>query len=449
MSNQASPPSQESEKREGSETKSKFFLHPFSFKKKDVFYGWLVCAAATLLIFITMGTVSNGFSVYLPYIMDQHGLTHSQTSSLVTLRCLVAFFAMLVIGFYYRKVSIRVGTGIAAACAGIAFLLYSVATKYATFCLGAAISGLSYGLGSMIPVSILMSRWFVKHRALALGICATGSGIATIVLPPVTTKLVEGISMKAAFRMESVFIFLLTAIIVLLLRNHPAEKGLAPYGQAEAPAETETNRAETPPAKSWSLTPKTWVLMGVVSLAMGGLANPGFSHLSVLYSSEGFSPMTVAVIISGVGAMITLGKILYGETTDRVGGMRSSLLFGGVLLMGHILCCFAFTGSMVLCVISVLCLGLGYPIATIGPSVWAADLSSPDGFPTVVRRLQVIYAGGALLLASIPGILADRFGSYIPAYILFSVFLALALVFIALSYREDRKRGREAVSQLI
>ena len=61
-------------------------------------------------------------------------------------------------------------------------------------------------------------------------------------------------------------------------------------------------------------------------------------------------------------------------------------------------------------------------------SVWAGDMASPDRFPVVVRRLQVIYAGGALAFASVPGILADRFGgSYIPAYVLFSAFLALAL----------------------
>lgn len=65
---------------------------------KHVHYGWVVCITCTLLLFITMGTVSNGFSVYLPYIMDERGLTHAQTSSLVTLRCLTAFLAMLVIG---------------------------------------------------------------------------------------------------------------------------------------------------------------------------------------------------------------------------------------------------------------------------------------------------------------------------------------------------------------
>ena len=92
--------------------------------------------------------------------------------------------------------------------------------------------------------------------------------------------------------------------------------------------------------------------------------------------------------------------------------------------------------------VTVACLGVGYPIATIGPSVWAGDMASPDNYPKVVRRLQVVYAGGALLFASVPGILADRAGgSYIPAYILFSCFLALTLLFIALAYRENGKRS--------
>ena len=51
--------------------------------------------------------------------------------------------------------------------------------------------------------------------------------------------------------------------------------------------------------------------------------------------------------------------------------------------------------------VNVLCLGLGYPIATMGPSVWSNDLAAPEQYPVVVRRLQVIYAGGALLFADV------------------------------------------------
>lgn len=398
-------------------------------------YGWVVCLAGTLLLFITMGTVSNGFSIYLPYILAEHGFTNAQTSFLVTLRCLVSFLAMLGIGVYYNKVSIRVGTGFAALCAGLAYWLYSIAETYPVFCIGAAVSGLSYGLGSMIPVSILMNRWFVEHRALALSICASGSSIATILLPPVTTALVERLSMETAFRIESLAIFLLAGAILLVLRSSPAEMGLEPYGGLPAQP-VELPRSEE---RSFGLTPAMWGLMGAVSLFMGALANPGFSHLTVLFTSEGFDSAVVAAIMSGTGVMITLGKILYGAVTDRVGGCRSSMIFGGLLLGGHLLCCLVFLRSVPLCLATVLLLGVGYPIATIGPSVWAGDMCSQDQYPKTLRRFQVIYAGGALAFSSVPGILADHLGGYIPAYLLFSLMLALALCFLGVSYRRSRR----------
>jgi MFS family permease len=166
---------------------------------KKIYYGWTVCIVSTMLIFITMGTISNGFSVYLPYIINQNGFTYSQGSYLVTLRCLIACFSMLVIGFYYKIFSIRTGASIAAFCAGLAFFIYSISDTYVSFCIAAAISGISYGFGSMIPVSILMNRWFIQRMTLALSICATGSGIATIVLPSVTTLMIEYLSLNQLF----------------------------------------------------------------------------------------------------------------------------------------------------------------------------------------------------------------------------------------------------------
>ena len=181
----------------------------------------------------------------------------------------------------------------------------------------------------MIPVSILINRWFDQHRALALSICASGSGIATIVLPPVTTHLVERFSMSAAFRMGGAAILVCAGVVLLVLRNDPREKGLRPCGQTEIPPEAPATAVS--PSQG-ALGRRTWILLGCASLFMGAVANPGFSHLSVLYTTEGFAPATVALMISGTGVMITVGKLLYGETTDRIGGRGSCLLFGGVLL---------------------------------------------------------------------------------------------------------------------
>lgn len=54
----------------------------------------------------------------------------------------------------------------------------------------------------------------------------------------------------------------------------------------------------------------------------------------------------------------------------------------------------------------------------------------------------MIYAGGALAFSGVPGILADHLGGYLPAYLLFSLLLALALCFLGVSYRRSRRMAR-------
>ncbi len=73
---------------------------------KKMHYGWVICITCTLLLFVTMGTVSNGFSVYLPYIMEEKGLTNAQTSWSASW-CGKPFCPYWSSGFYYQKVSIR------------------------------------------------------------------------------------------------------------------------------------------------------------------------------------------------------------------------------------------------------------------------------------------------------------------------------------------------------
>ena len=400
------------------------------------FYGWVVCGIGTLLLFITMGTVSNGFSIYLPYIIAENGFTHAQGSFLVTLRCLVSFGAMLVIGLYYRKVGLRLGTFLAALCAGGAFFLYSLSHTYFSFCLGAALSGVSYGLGSMVPVSILINNWFNKRRTFALGICGCGSGIATIVLPPITEALITRLSVSQAFRVESIFILIATLLVLAFLRSAPSDLGLLPYGGIAA---VEEGQAPVIIEEGRTLTRSVWLMMGGIALLMGALANPGLLHLPVLYTTEGMDSQLVALLISLLGIVLVVGKLLFGTVTDRIGGFASSLLFSGVLCAAHILLSLAFLQCLPLDVAAMLILGLGYPITTIGFSVWANDLVSSDQFPRVVQRLQVIYAAGALVFASFPGILADWLGSYVPTYVLFSALLVIVPFLIYFSYRFQNK----------
>jgi MFS family permease len=382
-----------------------------------------------------MGAVSNAFSIYMPYIRDEFGLTNAQTSTLVTMRLVVAFVCMLLIGKYYDLFNIRVGGSLAAAFGGLTFLIYSFASDFTLFAVGAGVSGLAYGFGSMVPVSILMTRWFDDHKALAISICSAGSGLGSIILPPVVTGLLSTLSMPTVFRIEAAFILLCAAVIYLAIRNYPHDMGLTRLGENRERLKQAAQDISAPRSIKAPITKAVLILSCAGSFLMGAQGNPGIMHIPVLYTSEGFTAVFAATLMSIIGAALTVGKIVFGEVTDKIGGFRSSIIFFILLVLGNGLCCLAGTGNAVLGLTAVAVLGVGYSVSTIGPSIWAGDLSSEMEFPKTMRTFQIFYSLGALITASVPGILADHFsGSYVPAYVMFTAMALIASLLIVAAY---------------
>ena len=70
-------------------------------------------------------------------------------------------------------------------------------------------AGIGYGLETMMPISLLIDRWFAYKKALALSICTIGSGLASIIFPPIIAAVIKEYHLSVAF-------FMLAASILLL-----------------------------------------------------------------------------------------------------------------------------------------------------------------------------------------------------------------------------------------
>ena len=95
--------------------------------KENGGYSWLICIACMLLIICTMGTCTNAFSVYLPYI-EARGLNASAGSMILSVRCFCSLVGMLLVPAFYRRLSHRAGMTLTCVMAAAAFLIYSVAS---------------------------------------------------------------------------------------------------------------------------------------------------------------------------------------------------------------------------------------------------------------------------------------------------------------------------------
>lgn len=373
---------------------------------------WLVCIGCALLFFCTSGLSVNAFTVYQPYILSQNGFTNAQSSSIITVRSLFGLLGMLCTGRYYRRFSLRWGVALAGAFTVLGFALFGLAGSLPAYYGAAAVMGLGYGFGTMIPISIILEHWFWKKRTLAIGICSAFTGLSTFGLPSLLTWLILAFGLSAAFFAEAAFAAVLVLLSFLLIRGAPAD-GDTPYGFGE---ERETAYAG---GGEVHLKPSEWPVLWAMLLCLGALTSVGYSHLTVHLTSTGFDPHVTALAITASGLAMTFGKFAFGWLSDKLPVLRKNRLFAALLLAGLALLCLV-RRSVPLLFLAVCAYGFGLAFTTVGITEWAADLSTAEEYETVVRRFQLGYAAGGFVFSSLPGVLADRFGaSYVPAYLFF------------------------------
>lgn len=403
---------------------------------------WLVCLGGAIMLFAVMGLGSNVYSVYQPYIIAQNGFTNTQASWIITTRSLFIVLGMLTAGGLCSRFGVRRTAVGAMLLLALSRFLFGAARSLPAYLAAAAVTGLAYCWGGMIPLSLLINSWFRDRNAFALGMASAGSGLATILFPGPITWLVQHHGLAAAFRREGGLVLLLALLVLALVRDDPAQLGLRPYtldGGGRKPAPAVRPAPEGMSRLYWGM------FLGAVFLT-GAPTSIGMSNVGVLYRTEGYDPATVAALVSWVGLALIAGKVLYGALADRLGGRLASFLIYGVAMLAYAALCLAPNGSRLCAFIAVISFGLALPLSNVSFSVWARDFLGDAGFARGLKWSQSLYALGIVVFGPIPGWLADRTGSYVASYLLFLGMMALSWLFIILVYRRTRAGGRPTAS---
>ena len=349
---------------------------------------WLVCLGGALTLLSTIGLGVNVFAVYQPEILALEHFTNAQGSLITTVRSLFILVALLTVNRACARLGLRRTMTLGVLLIALSCFCFGAARAFWQYCAAAAFTGLGYCYGGMVPLSLLIGRWFRLRRNLALGLSSAGSG-------------------------------------------DPAEVGLEPLGGA-AP-ETDA------PRSSSSSGPPAYLAAMAACFLIGGIGGPGYSHLTVHYATLGYAPLFLAGLVSASGVCICLGKVLCGQIYDRWGSLAGDGYCYLTVTAGTLLCCLPVRESPLVPVLAVGLFSLGLPISTVSPSVWAAELTGPGDFPRAVQAINLAYTVGVILFGPVPGLLADRTGSYAPAYLLFAALLTLAVALVRLAYARKKR----------
>lgn len=391
-------------------------------------YAWIICAACSLMLFISMGLNSNAFSIYQPYIISINGFTNTEASLLVTVRSLVSIMGMLTANKACSRFALRWTIGLGMLFQVVSRLVFASSECFPAYCAASAIAGLAYSWAGTVPISLLIHRWFLTNQGTAFGIGTVGSGFATILTPPLITKMISQYGLGPTFLAESLLTALIAAVILFLIRDDPEKLKMEPYSKAETKDVLPVEDSKNEP----SVMQQCAIFIAIILLA--GPAGPGFGHLAVHYIREGYSTDVVAWMMTYLGIALIGGKVFCGWLIDRAGGWKSNLIIGSALIAALFLCCLASLKTLLFPVLSMTLYGVGLPMSSVSLTAWARDLWNHSKYDTAVKRCTTAYAIGSFLFGPLPGLLADYTGSYVSSYLLFVLFTVVCIAIIQMIY---------------
>ncbi|PZF87693.1 MFS transporter [Micromonospora endophytica] len=403
---------------------------------------WIVAAVAFVALVGAAGFRATP-AVLLHPLHAEFGWPLATISAAVSVNLLLygltaPFAAALMDRFGIRRV---VAVALALVAIGSGLTVFMTTSWQLILCWGVLV-GLGTGSMALAFVATVTGRWFVRRRGLVTGVLTAGGAAGQLVFLPLLAMLVDGYGWRAAALVVAGAALLVVPLVWLLLREHPADVGLPPYGGQEVvePAQpaggaaTRAVRALTAAAR----TRPFWLL--AAGFAICGATTNGLvgTHFVPAAHDHGMSQTTAAGLLALVGIFDIVGTIASGWLTDRFDprlllGAYYALRGGSLLLLPGL---FAATTEPSMLVF-VIFYGLDW-VATVPPTVALCREYFGASGAVVFGWVFASHQFGAAVAATGAGLVRDQLGTY---HLAWYVAGALSVGAAVLSLMLVRRRG--------
>jgi len=360
---------------------------------------------------------------FLKPLTREMGWNTDQISSILAFRfalfgLMAPFSAILMERFGVRNV---VCAALALIAGGMA--LATVVTQlWQLFLAWGVMLGIGSGMTALVLAAVVANRWFSARRGLVIGLLTASSATGQLAFLPLAAWLIEHMGWRVAVLPVLVGCAVLAVLVFALMRNRPADVGLAAFG--EVPAAVAVAPA-APPAPLTLRGPFVvlrdamgnqtfWVLAGTFFIC--GLSTNGLiqTHFIALCGDFGMGPVPAASALAMMGAFDFVGTILSGWLSDRYDNRK--LLFWYYGLRGLSLLWLPHS-TFTLYGLSIFAMFYGLDwIATVPPTVkLAATAFGRDRAPMVFGWIFAAHQIGAATAAFGAGLSRTLLLTYTPA----------------------------------
>jgi MFS family permease len=392
-----------------------------------LFYGWVIVGAAMVITCVGFGAMFS-LGVFLQPMSEGEGWSRTGIST----AALLNFLCMGVGSFFWGALSDRLGTRAVVLLGGVLLGFGTVmASQAPTIGQFQVYFGVIVGFaaGSLyVPLTATTTRWFTRHRSLAVALVSAGLGLGSTTTAPLARWIITNYDWRTAMLVIGDLVWLFIIPAALFVREPPAP---ATAGVPEPTADADGRELTAAQALR---TPQFAAIAFTYFACCAAHSGPIF-HMVAHAIDHGVPAMAAATVLSAAGLASLSGKIICGLVADRVGAKH--VLLAGLALQALVISLYLVTRELSHFYGVALMFGFAYGGVMPLYAILVREFFGARIMGTTFGAAGFASTLGMALGPPAGGWLYDSFGSYVWLFI-GSSGIGLGAVAIAFTFRPPR-----------
>jgi MFS family permease len=400
------------------------------------YYGWAIVGVSFLVLGLISLVISSFALFYVP-VLHTFNWSRGSTAIMMSIYLVVSGITAPFAGGLIDRFGPRRVMPLGAFATGCAMLWLSRSTSLWHFYIA---FGIVAALGSamlyIVPLTAIVSNWFVRYRGTAIGIVTASPGTSQLLLLPLLQYLINRIGWRNSYvALGAVLVIIPTTLIRLFLYGRPADRGLSVEDEVglmkssskNATASNDGEKADRRTEvvilnKEWAKTDWTigkaartfrfWSLTGMMATFTIGFFLISV-HLVAFLTDKGYSPLVAASVIGVQGFVNIVGTLIGGAVGDRWGREKTLTLAIAIFIACIVLLNLAgWIINPIFLYAFAIVYGIGFGMSFPTLMASAADLFEGNHFGSILGVIALGGYFGAAIGAWLGGYFFDLTGDY-------------------------------------
>ncbi len=407
-------------------------------RNTDRFYGWWIVFAGSIILFVSSGIAFYGHGVILDPLRNAHGWSKGTVSSAITLFFLLNGIVGFVIGRWMDRYGPKWFLVGGSAVFGLGLWALNWIDSIPQLFLIYTIMSVGFCSTSLVPINMLITRWFIRKRGLAMSIANTGLSVGGVVLVPLATYLIIHLGLDWALPiLGAMYMLVIIPVAIFFIKQQPSDMGQYPDGDDQSDVNTaggQQEKVDINQMRVWTRreaikTMAFWSIALTFMLALGGQIAYLVHQVSFLGQYLGPQGAATAVAITACASIV--GRLFLGIFVDRCDKRYVTMVC--VLIQGIAVLTLAFYSHVVLLYLCTFAFGLTMGSLIMMQSLLIGECFGIPSFATVSGAIGLCCMPGAAFGPVIAGVIFDATQSYQGSFILFAAasFIAMGVIYFA------------------